>query len=80
MCEARERSEWARMSSLLSLTANVHRDKKKAPPFTPDDWNPYKANTKGERIESDISALKAVFIDRKAPKELRTKAQKGNHE
>jgi hypothetical protein len=41
MAEARSGADWARTAHVLALLANVHRDPKKTPPFTPDDWNPH---------------------------------------
>lgn len=40
MAEARQKSEWQRMSALMALIANVNRDPKHAP-FKPEDFNPY---------------------------------------
>lgn len=78
MSEARDRSEWARMSSLLSLLANAHRDPKKTGKLTPADFNPYTAKHQDQRIDSDITALKAVFVDRRLPIELLESSAKGD--
>ena len=41
MAEARERSEWGRVSSLMALVANLLRDPHKGRPLRPADFNPY---------------------------------------
>jgi len=61
MAEARERSEWARMSALLALTANAHRDPKKSRPFKPGDFDPFASASKTETV-NDKEALKALFM------------------
>ncbi len=62
MAEARERSGWARMSALLALIANAHRDAKKTRPFKPSDFDPYAR--RGESKANDIPALRALFTRR----------------
>ena len=41
MVDARQRCEWALMSNLMSLLANINRDPKKSKVFKPTDFNPY---------------------------------------
>lgn len=44
MADGKGRDEWGRMSSLLAMLANIHRDpKKKRRPYTPVEFNPYHA-------------------------------------
>lgn len=40
MAEAKARDEWSRMSSLMALTANIHRGKNKRA-YKPDDFDPF---------------------------------------
>ena len=61
MAEARDRQAWARLSVLLALTANCHRDPKKQRALRPEDFNPYARRRAGVRITSDtVEALKAL--------------------
>lgn len=41
MAEGRSEALWAHTAQVLALLANVHRDPKKTPAFTPADWNPH---------------------------------------
>jgi hypothetical protein len=65
MCEARERSEWSRMSSLMALTANCHRDPKKSRALKPKDFDPFVKSARPPRV--GVEVLKDVFIDGKGP-------------
>jgi hypothetical protein len=49
MVEARQRCEWAQMSNLMALLANINRDPKKSKVFKPTDFNPYYVEKK-ERV------------------------------
>lgn len=40
MAEGHNRDAWGRMSALLALTANCHRDPKKGRVFKPADFDP----------------------------------------
>ena len=61
MAEARDRQAWARLSVLLALTANCHRDSKKQRALRPEDFNPYARQRGGIRITSGtVEALKAL--------------------
>ena len=61
MAEARDRQAWNRLSVLLALTANCHRDPKKQRALRPEDFNPYARRRAGVRITSDtVEALKAL--------------------
>ncbi len=66
MAEARSKSEWGRASALLALIANVNRDPKKGVPFTPSDFNPHERKNTDVPVTklTDLSILKAVFVDR----------------
>jgi len=59
MTEARERSEWARTSTLMALIANAHRDAKKTRPFKPTDFDPFTQQEK--KNVNDMALLKAMF-------------------
>jgi len=65
MAEARARDEWARMSSLMALIANCHRDPKKTRALRPSDFDPF---AKASRpVPVGIEVLKEVFIEGKVP-------------
>lgn len=62
MAEARERSEWGRMSALLALIANAHRDPKKTRAFKPGDFDPFaERGSGGQERTNDMPALRALF-------------------
>jgi hypothetical protein len=53
MCEARQRTQWRRTSSILALLANQQRDpKKRRKPFTPDDFDPWTAGRRTNTAEA----------------------------
>lgn len=65
MMESREKSEWARLSGLMALVANAHRDPKKHSSMRPEQFNPY-ANcvteiTRGRRPKAPLTVLRDVF-------------------
>lgn len=71
MAEARERSEWSRMSQLLALTANVHRDPKRTAPVRACDMNPFDRRDRDIVIErAPISVLRDVFIKKQMPRSV----------
>lgn len=60
MAEERDRCEWRRTTSVLSLIANCHRDPKRRPsPWVPDDFDPYVERR--VRVQLPIAALK-MFV------------------
>lgn len=59
MAEARQRSEWARASTLMALIANAHRDAKKTRAFKPSDFDPFAQQEK--QTVNDMALLKAMF-------------------
>ena len=69
MAEGHGRDEWGRLSVLLALTANCHRDPKKGRAMKPSDYDPFcgKGGMAREReslIEVDsenIGDLKVAF-------------------
>lgn len=67
MCEARQRDAWARMSALLALTANCHRDPKKSRALKPGDFDPFARPA--EPVVTDMATLKAMFTRGKPPPE-----------
>jgi hypothetical protein len=73
MAEARSRQQWTHTAALLALIANCHRDAKRHRPYTPDDFLP-RCSTR-ERTSAppitDLSILKAVFVDRPRPESHR---------
>ncbi|TVQ33879.1 MAG: hypothetical protein EA376_01205 [Phycisphaeraceae bacterium] len=75
MAEQRERSEWARTSSLLALIANVHRDPKKTRAFKPGDFDPFTKRTG----RSDMMELKTLFTGAKPPAARTTSDDRSEH-
>ena len=59
MAEARAKDEWARMSALLALLANCHRDPKKTRAFRPGDFDPFVR--RAAPVEVGIEVLKEFF-------------------
>ena len=67
MAEGHGRDEWSRMSVLLALTANAHRDPKKGRAFKPSDFDPF-GREPSEVIEvnrENIGLLKEAFTTEK---------------
>lgn len=69
MAEGRTREGWQRMSHLLALLANCHRDQRKTSEFSPADFDPFAAldRAKTPRPQVGVEVLKAIFIDRMGP-------------
>ncbi len=70
MAEGHGRDEWGRLSVLLALTANCHRDPKKHRAFRPSDFDPF-GKEPGEAIEvnhENIATLKQAFLHREGRK------------
>jgi len=65
MVDGRSRDEWGRMSALMALTANCHRDPKKTRALRPSDFDPHAKRSAPEK--ADITVLRDVFINRKMP-------------
>ena len=71
MAQGRARDEWSRMSALMALTANCHRDPDKQEAFEPDYYNPFAEQTpKAPPPTVGIGILKAFVPDKGSP-ELR---------
>jgi len=65
MAEGHGRDEWGRLSVLLALTANCHRDPKKGRPLKPSDYDPFRREP-DEVVEVDrenIATLKQAFLN-----------------
>jgi hypothetical protein len=66
MAEARGRDNWARTSAMLALIANVNRDPKKTPAFSPADFNPFETKRRGNVLRlprsEAFSMLKLAFV------------------
>lgn len=60
MAEGRARDEWVRMSSLMALIANAHRDAKKGRSFKPRDFDPFARRSRPVKV--GIGVLKDVFL------------------
>ena len=66
MADARTKSEWSRIASLMALIANVNRDPNKQSAFEPKDFFTFdepKSDVKVPKTK-DLSILRSVFIDR----------------
>ena len=50
MAEGHSRDKWSRLSALLALTANCHRDPKKGRALRPSDFDPF-GKERGQVIE-----------------------------
>jgi len=63
MAEGHGRDEWGRLSVLLALTANCHRDPKKGRAFKPSDYDPFSRELDGliEVNSETIGDLKVAF-------------------
>jgi len=64
MAEGHGRDEWARMSALLALIANAHRDPKKGRALRPSDFAPFEPE-RGQVIEvnrENIGLLKEALV------------------
>jgi len=72
MADGQAREAWGRLSVLLALTANCHRDPKKGRAYKPRDFDP----TGGEpeqvtRVTRDnIGLLKQAFVQNQGQKGL----------
>lgn len=69
MAEARSQVQWHHTAALLALIANCHRDPRRHRAYEPSDFMP--AATSGPWVKApvitDLSILKAIFIDRRLP-------------
>jgi hypothetical protein len=70
MAEARSRERWNHTAALLALLANCHRDPRRRRPYRPDDFLPTPPARPTPVPITDLSILKAVFIDRRIPEVL----------
>ncbi|MCG3128257.1 MAG: hypothetical protein CHACPFDD_03134 [Phycisphaerae bacterium] len=60
MADGRSRDEWSRMSALMALTANCHRDPKRSRALKPKDFDPFARSIPPLRVGVDVP--KDVFI------------------
>ena len=63
MAEGHGRDAWGRLSVLLALVANCHRDPKKHRAFRPSDFDPFTRES-GKAVElnqDNIDLLKQAF-------------------
>ncbi len=68
MAEGRARDEWVRMSSLMALIANAHRDPKKRCSFKPRDFDPFARRSRPVKV--GIGVLKNVYLRGRMPREV----------
>jgi len=72
MAEGHGRDEWGRLSVLLALTANCHRDPKKGRALKPSDYDAFRREL-DEVVEVDrenIGTLKQAFLSGQGRKGL----------
>ena len=61
MVDGRREEAWSHTAALMSLQANIHRDRKKRnSPFSPADFHPYLKPEPPPQV--DVSILKDVFV------------------
>lgn len=65
MCDARNRAEWSRTSSIMALNANLNIDTKKHKAMKPTDFDPHYADAKKETaiVVDNMGDLKSLFVD-----------------
>ena len=68
MAEARAKDEWVRVSAVMALLANCHRDPKKTRPFKPADFDPF--TKRAAPLPVDLASLKAVFLEGRFPRSV----------
>ena len=76
MTESRERSEWGRLSNLMALVANAHRDPKRHSTVRPEAFNPYAGSgryselTRRKRAKAPLTVLRDVFCRKDSRREV----------
>ena len=65
MAEGRLKDEWARMSALLAMTANCHRDPRRRRPYTPSDFDPFAKRPQPLRVTA--KTLRDIFMGTETP-------------
>lgn len=73
MADTRSRQQWHHTAALLALIANCHRDAKRHRPYAPEDFLPRPAHAERSPVMpiTDLSILKAIFVDRPRPEPSR---------
>ncbi len=66
MAEARSHERWNHTAAMLALTANCHRDPRRQKAYVPADFLPQPDRSAAQPL-TDLSILKAVFVDRHLP-------------
>jgi len=64
MAEGRQRADWARSSSLMSLLANCHRDPKRSRAFRQSDFDPFARRAAANVVVIDggnVELMEKVF-------------------
>lgn len=60
MAEGRSRESWNHTATAVWIVAEVNRNRKKrATPFTPDDFNPYERHNRGTGKRLTVGVLQA---------------------
>ena len=76
MTESRERSEGGRLSNLMALVANAHRDPKRHSTVRPEAFNPYAGSgryselTRRKRAKAPLTVLRDVFCRKDSRREV----------
>ena len=76
MTESRERSKWGRLSNLMALVANAHRDPKRHSTVRPEAFNPYAGRdryselTRRKRAKAPLTVLRDVFCRKDSRREV----------
>jgi len=61
MADARRRHDWNIASSVMALTAEINRDRRRRrKPFKPDDFNPYTA-TKSVPVQATVQQVATLL-------------------
>ena len=74
MTESHERSQWARLASLMALSANVNRDPRRHGTFKPAEFNPYAKTdkyselTRRKRVVAPLTVLRDLWCRKETKK------------
>jgi len=82
MAEGRDRWGWSLTSTLLAMTANVNRDRKKRPlPFVPAEFDPYAtaADVAAQMKAARSASKRGVPVGRGNIEALKIMLPRGGH-
>jgi hypothetical protein len=67
MVDARRRAAWDLLAHEFSFHANMQRNpKKKAEPWTPDDFNPYVLRGRSRMVDFELTGKELIAVVGKA--------------